>query len=92
MANFYRERFRAEFAPAFEAWLALDPANNPDAPDTPFGMPEYELSRAEDADRLEREAEAAFAEGRAANQQSDDYILNAVILGPGMGTSPPVPW
>jgi hypothetical protein len=80
LATFYRELFRDEFAPAFEAWLALDPANNPDAPDSPFGMPEYELNLTEEADRLESEAEAAFAEGRAANQQSDEYILNAVIL------------
>jgi hypothetical protein len=80
LATFYRERFRDEFAPAFEAWLALDPANNPDAPDSPFGMPEHKLRLGEAADRLEREAEADFAEVRAANQRSDDYIFNAVIL------------
>ena len=60
--------------------MALDPGNSPGAPETPFEMPEYELSRAEEADRLEQEAEAAFDEGRVANQQSDDYVLNAVIL------------
>jgi hypothetical protein len=80
LASFYRARFRDEFAPAFEAWLALDPGNNADAPDSPFGMPEYRLSLAEEAARLEREAEATFAEGRVANAQSDEYILNAVIL------------
>jgi hypothetical protein len=80
LADFYRERFRAEFVPAFEAWIALKPASNPDAPPSPFAMPEYTLSRAEDADRLEQEAEAMFAEGRDANQQSDEYVLNAVIL------------
>jgi hypothetical protein len=80
LANFYQERFRGEFADAFEGWMALDPANNPGAPDSPFGMIEYKVSHAEEADRLEREAEAKFAEGEAANQQSDDYILNAVIL------------
>lgn len=80
LADFYRDRFRPEFAPAFEAWMALDPANNPSAPPSPFAMPEYTLSRAEEADRLEQEAEATFDEGREANQQSDDYVLNAVIL------------
>jgi hypothetical protein len=78
--DYYQERFRAEFRPAFEAWLATDPANNPDAPNTPFEMPQYTLAKAEEAKQLELDAEAAFEEGRAANQQSDDYILNAVIL------------
>jgi hypothetical protein len=80
LATFYRERFREEFATAFDAWMALDPANNPAAPDSPFAMPEYTSSRAEEAESLVQEAEAAFAEGRAANQQSDEYILNAVVL------------
>jgi hypothetical protein len=43
-------------------------------------MPEYKLSLLQEAERLEQEAEATFGEGQAANQQSDDYILNAVIL------------
>ena len=34
----------------------------------------------EEANRLEDEAAALFQEGTEANQQSDDYILNAVIL------------
>jgi len=43
-------------------------------------MPEYSVSLAEKADQLEVEAGETFDEGRAANQQSDDYILNAVLL------------
>ena len=77
---FYRERFRAEFVPAFEAWLATDPANNPEAPPSPFAMPEYQLAAAQEAQDLEQNASETFEEGREANQQSDDYILNAVIL------------
>ncbi len=80
LVDFYQERFRAEFKPAFEAWLATDPANNPEAPASPFSMPEYKLSYAEEAERLVAEAEAKFAEGAAANQTSDKYILNTVIL------------
>jgi hypothetical protein len=80
LVEFYQERFRDEFKPAFEAWLATDPANNPDAPTSPFAMPEYQLASEAEADRLEAEASNTFDEGRAANQQSDDYILNAVIL------------
>lgn len=80
LVSFYQERFREEFKPAFEAWLATDPANNPDAPSSPFSMPEYRLSLAEEAERLETEAEQMFANGVDANQQADDYILNTVIL------------
>ena len=80
LAEFYEDRFRDEFKPAFEAWMATDPANNPDAPETPFSLPEYQLNKAAEADRLEKEAEATFAQGSEANQTSDKYILNTVFL------------
>ena len=80
LADFYVDRFRPEFAVAFEAWLATDPRNNPEAPKSPFSMPEYTVSQAQEADRLEQESSKSFAEGGAANQTSDKYILNTVIL------------
>jgi hypothetical protein len=80
LADFYQDRFRDEFKPAFEAWLATDPVNNPDSPTTPFSMPEYQLSLAEKANQLEAEAEETFAMGTEANQTSDKYILTTVIL------------
>jgi hypothetical protein len=80
LAEFYENRFRPEFEVAFNAWLATDPKNNPDAPETPFSMSEYTISLDLEADRLEQEASKSFQEGSAANQISDDYILNTVIL------------
>jgi hypothetical protein len=80
LADFYRERFRPEFLPAFDAWLATDPQNNPDAPATPFDMPEYRLSEFVLADQLEAESEAEFESAAEANELSDDYVLNTVIL------------
>ena len=80
LVEFYQTRFRPEFVPPFEAWMATHPASNPDAPEGPFEMPEYKVSRLEEADPLQQEAGATFDEGRAANQQSDDYTLNALIL------------
>lgn len=80
LEEFYRERFRTEFLPAFEAWLATKPAQNPEAPPSPFAMPEYQLAATQQSQDLEQQASATFEEGKAANQQSDDYILNAVIL------------
>ena len=44
LAQFYRHRFRPEFRPAFDAWLATKPITNPDAPPTPFAVPQYRLA------------------------------------------------
>ncbi len=80
LTNFYEDRFRDEFYPAFEAWLATEPINNPDAPSSPFSMPEYKISLAEKSDLLEAEAATTFAVGEQANQIGDGYILNTVFL------------
>ncbi len=80
LADFYRARFRPEFVPAFEAWLASRPLANPQAASSPFELPEYRLAAQEAADRLEREASATFQEGVTANQIGDRYVLNTVIL------------
>jgi hypothetical protein len=80
LAEFYENRFRPEFAVAFEAWMATDPKNNPDAPKYPFSMPEYIVSLEQESDRLEQEASKTFQEGSTANQYSDDYVLNTVLL------------
>lgn len=80
LADFYEERFRPEFKPAFEAWLATRPRLNPDAPPSPFSMPEYIVSAAQEAERLEQEASKTYNEGSVANEISDKYILNTVIL------------
>jgi hypothetical protein len=80
LANFYQERFSPELTVAFDAWLATDPRNNPDAPKSPFSMPEYVPRYSEEAEQLELEASKTFEEGTAANEISDDYILNTVIL------------
>jgi hypothetical protein len=80
LADFYRERFRDEFKPAFDAWIATSPTTNPDAPASPFSMPEYRLADRDLANRLEAEATALFDEGKEANQWSDDDVLTTVIL------------
>jgi hypothetical protein len=43
-------------------------------------MPQYKLSLAEKANQLEAEAGKTFGEGQAANQQSDNYVLDTVVL------------
>jgi hypothetical protein len=58
LTDFYYKRFRPEFKPAMDAWIATRPLRNPDAPLTPFALPEYKLESRAESDRLEAEAEA----------------------------------
>jgi hypothetical protein len=80
LADFYLKRFRPEFKPAVEAWIATRPLRNPDAPLTPFAMPEYSLAAAEDAKRLEAEAEVFAAEARTDVQRATNYVLGVVLF------------
>jgi len=79
--EFFEERlFREEFRPALEAWLATEPLQNPEAPKTPFELPEYKNANLEESQRLTEEAEAKFEEGKEANKNGDDYILATVLF------------
>ena len=80
VADFYEQRFRDEFRPAFDAWMALDPLANPDAPATPLTMPEYQLAPDAEADRLEARADELFAAGEDANTVSDIYTLTTLLF------------
>jgi len=79
LVDFYQARFRAEFAPAVDAWLATRPLQNPDAPLTPFAMPEYKLAASADADRLDKEAEVLAATVRQNLQRASNYVLGVVL-------------
>lgn len=78
--EFYEQRFREEFVPAFDAWMATDPINNPEAPKGPFEMPQYVVHDFVRADELVLQAGAFFDEANEANETSDLYILNTVVL------------
>ena len=80
LANIYQRRFRPEVRPAFEAWLALDPFNNPNAPPGPLFMPQYKVSLDDKANQLDAQAAKTFDEGQAAKEQGDAYVLNTVFL------------
>lgn len=80
LAEFYRARFRPEFMPAFEAWMATDPINNEEAPRSPFSLPEYVVSAEAEAAALEAEAAETFEQGETANERGDAYVLTAVLL------------
>jgi hypothetical protein len=80
LMGIYERRFRPEFRPTFQAWLALDPFNNPAAPPGPLFMPQYASVLAQEAERLEAAAARKFQEGQDANEIGDAYVLNTVFL------------
>jgi hypothetical protein len=80
LAGFYRKRFRPEFKPAFAAWVATRPRTNPDAPLSPFALPQYKLEASAQAERLEAQAAAASATVGQYIQRADNYSLTVVLF------------
>ena len=80
LANLYQRRFRAEFVPAFEAWLAQNPLQNPNAIASPLYMPQYHPAAFAQADKLAHEADQDYNDGRAATEHTDDYVLTTVFF------------
>ena len=66
---------------AFDAWNALDPLNNPEAPHSPLAMPEYQLAADQNSQQAKKaRAHALFEDGEAANTFSDVYTLTTLLL------------
>jgi hypothetical protein len=80
VADFYRPRFSEALEPAYEAWIALEPESNPDAPPSPLGMPEYQLAQEQESRDLTARAEAKFTEGEDANNYSDTYTASTLFF------------
>ena len=87
LAAFYRQRFRAEFRPAFERWAASRPLQNPEAAPTPFTLPEYQLEALQEADRLEAEAAAAGEEVKTDVERAEQYVLAVVLFATALALS-----
>ena len=73
-------RFREEFKPAVNAWLATRPLTTPDAPLTPFVMPQYRLKARAEAAAFDRRAEELSAVVRRNIQRSTNYVLGVVLF------------
>jgi hypothetical protein len=80
LARFYEQRFRAEFEPAFRAWIATEPFTEPSAPDSPFAMPEYAVAANEQARKLEATANATAETAREYVQRATNYVLAVVLF------------
>ena len=80
LVDFYRQRFRPEFKPAFNAWIATKPLETEGAPRTPFVLPEYKLAAAAEAERLDATAEELSAQVRRNIQRGSNYVLGVVLF------------
>jgi hypothetical protein len=84
LSGFLATRFRDEFRPAFDAWIATDPVTNPDSAETPFQHIEYSLASEQESQRLAEEAEVYTLIARSANERGDNYVLLTVLFAIGL--------
>ena len=80
LVSFYQKRFRAEFKPAFNAWIATKPLKTKGAPLTPFAMPQCRLAARVEAERLDQTAEELSAQVHRNIQRSSNYVLGVVLF------------
>jgi hypothetical protein len=73
-------RLRPGYRPAFFAWLATDPANNPHAPPGPSYMPQYVIPQQKSGDLYDYAADEEFTKGEGAGGTSDKYVRDTVFL------------
>jgi hypothetical protein len=74
------KRLRPGYRPAFDAWLATDPAHNPNAPPGPAYMPQYVIPQQLASTAYDKRADEAFAKGSAAGATGDKYVRDTVFL------------
>ncbi|SEE90005.1 hypothetical protein [Jiangella alba] len=80
LTDFVETRFTDHFAVAFDAWIAMRPLQNPEAPNGPFALPEYRPPGAAEAKAADARADGLFAEALENNQRGDDYTLLTVLF------------
>ena len=80
LATVLERRFTPEYKEAFDAWLELDPLNDPDAPAGPGQMPQFEDPELEQSVELSAQATEAFEEAVHARETGDDFVRTTVIL------------
>ena len=73
-------RFTPDYHKAFEAWLTLDPFDNPAAPPGPAAMPEYHNTHRAEAEKLNAQAGDLFDEGTEARETGGKYVRTTVLF------------
>jgi hypothetical protein len=80
IAQIFEKRFRPEYHVAYEAWMKLDPLNNPNAPPGPMLMTEYHNASLAASAKLDDQASELFEQGTKARSTSDNYVRVTVLL------------
>jgi hypothetical protein len=80
VAEFFERRFRAEYRPAFTAWLGTDPFNKAQAPPGPIFMPEYHNAKHERFLGLNKKAADVTDQGTKSGETGDQYVRITVLL------------
>ena len=80
LAALYRRRFRPEFVPAFDAWMAQRPFTSRSAVPGPLYMPEYRLTETARSAELDARADELYREGTTAKTNDDHYILSTLFF------------
>src|SRR5688572_2062976 len=81
--DFSLHHLRPELATVLKAWVALNPAVNPNAPPHPMAMKEYQQVFEKDlaeSKALSKQADKKWAEAQEANKYADRYSLFTVIF------------
>lgn len=71
---------RDEFRPFLEEWILAEPDDDPETPNTPFGLPNFANDNLERSLELREEAGVKFQEAKEANQTEDDYIFAGIFF------------
>lgn len=80
LAKFYEERFTATLKPAFAAWMATDPLNDPGAPLHPFIMDAYRNPLQEAGTRYDELAHESFALAEQYSAIGDAFVHTTLLL------------
>lgn len=80
MYDFFLNRADSVLKNAIVEWIKLDPANNPDAPRSPFQMSSYKLDFDKKSEELTLQSEELQSKTEAANVNSDGYLSLTVLL------------
>jgi hypothetical protein len=74
------KRLRPGYRPAVNAWLALHPLKNPNAPPDPSYMRQYRIPQQAAGLALSTQADAYFESGQSAAGTADKYVRLTVFL------------
>lgn len=80
LADFYHERFPPDVRKAYDAWMAQDPFENPEADPHPFVPNLYELRGAREAAAATATAAEKLNAARAAGSVSGAFLANTVLF------------